>query len=123
MPISPEPAWVLALNAGSSSLKFAVFAGSDRILSGATERIGVAHAALDGVLEQLDSAGALTRLKAIGHRVVHGGAHHVTPCLVTREIVSDLKKLTALDPDHLPSEIAVIEAVGRRVPGLPQIAC
>ncbi len=141
---------ILTINGGSSSIKFALFeAGGPlkRILSGGVERIGTPQAAL-GVkgLEQKENfsrpiaapdhtsaVGALmdwieqrlggVALAAVGHRVVHGGPKYKDPQLITAEMVEDLRQLTPFDPEHLPEEIQLTEALHHRFPDLPQVAC
>jgi acetate kinase len=115
---------VLTLNAGSSSLKYAVFVGGSRQASGTVARVqaeAAAHeSALAAVLQGLPSVGALD---AVGHRVVHGGARFVAPTPIDDEVVEELRRLAVLDPDHLPAEIAVVEATRKRFPAALQVAC
>lgn len=140
---------IVALNAGSSSIKFALFDSStlSRRLSGQIERIGqagaslvfraegdiadgqrpVSVAGLDGALNALvamlnEQTAGLT-ITAIGHRVVHGGTSLLQHQLVTESVLNQLRAATPLDPAHLPSEIKLIEACGTAFPGVPQFAC
>ena len=121
--------FVLTLNAGSSSLKFALFESSSpprRILAGSIDRIGddMGHArALDLVLSRLDAHGGLPGLGAVGHRLVHGGPDFDGPRLLSGEVLDRIRRLAVLDPDHLPAEIAIIEAMQTRAPALSQVAC
>jgi acetate kinase len=62
-------------------------------------------------------------LIAVGHRIVHGGPNYHKPQRLTSELVEELRRLTPLDPEHLPEEILLTEAFHRRFPHLPQIAC
>ena len=62
-------------------------------------------------------------LIAAGHRIVHGGPNYHQPQLLTTALLEELRRLTPLDPEHLPQEIALIEALQRHYPELPQIAC
>ncbi len=121
---------ILTLNAGSSSLKLALFdAGTPprRIFDHAVTRIAQGPAdyakALDAALASIDAHGGLAALAAVGHRVVHGGPRYAASQSLTGEVVEELRRLVALDPDHLPAEIALIEAMGARAPSVPQIAC
>ena len=123
---------VLTLNGGSSSLKFALFrtGGGEppltRLLSGSFERIGDAHdpaACLDPLAARVEAVVPFERLLAVGHRIVHGGPHYEAPERVTPAVLDELRRLAPFDPEHLPAEIALVEAVARRAPGLPQIAC
>src|SRR5512140_1482415 len=130
---SPGP--LLTLNAGSSSLKFALFEGETPRVRGAVKRVGsqdaslsisdeqsgsrtehavAAHdhaAALGAALDALGGRAAPGRLAAVGHRLVHGGPRYGSARLVTGEVIDELKRLRALDPDHLPAEIRIIEAL------------
>lgn len=145
---------VLVLNAGSSSIKFQLFAIGredqlDRRLRGQIEGIGtrphlVARDAQDKVLvdavwsagEVPDGAAAIERLDAwvqgvrggrppavIGHRVVHGGPAYDRPVRVTDEVIRELRRFVSLAPLHQPNNLAPIEAIHRRRPGLMQVAC
>jgi acetate kinase len=121
---------ILTLNAGSSSLKLALFDGAappERVFSYSVARVGqkvADHAQALGVaLAQVDAYGGLEALSAIGHRVVHGGPRYASPQLVTPGVIEELKRLAGLDPDHLPAEIAILEAMRSRAPSLPQVAC
>jgi len=62
-------------------------------------------------------------LDAVGHRVVHGGPHYREPQVVSEAMLDALRDLVPIDPDHLPQAIALIEAVTKAHPGLPQVAC
>jgi acetate kinase len=143
------PANILALNSGSSSLKFAVYefsgAGERLLLRGEAENIGAPSGhlwlrAADGssIVDQLRPISdhqtalqmALDELKrgkypspaAIGHRVVNGGRHSA-PQKVTAQILTDLRNLVPLAPLHLPAEIKIMEAVASQAPRIPQVAC
>jgi len=63
------------------------------------------------------------RVLGVGHRVVHGGARYAGPTQVTREVMEDLRKLIPLAPLHQPYNLAAIDAVEERLPGVPQVAC
>jgi acetate kinase len=147
----PDRSRILAINGGSSSLKFALFGAagpSVRLASGRVERIGLAdpswsvsegegdgrpttrrvdapdHAAAVGlVIEWLGHAGGLASLAAVGHRVVHGGPRYHQPERVTPDLIEELRRILPLDPDHMPGAIAAIEALRRVRPDLPQVAC
>ena len=145
--------YALVLNAGSSSLKFCVFARAPRDAwrleaRGQIEGIGTAPrlSAKDGASgkladERLDGtvrdgrsalealAGWLrsrydrARLLGVGHRVVHGGARFAGPAVVTPAVLDELRSLVPLAPLHQPHNMAAIEAVFERLPGVPQVAC
>jgi acetate kinase len=63
------------------------------------------------------------RVLGVGHRVVHGGAKFTTPLVITPEILAELKELIPLAPLHQPYNLAAIEAVEERLPGVAQVAC
>lgn len=136
---------ILTLNGGSSSIKFALFAGEcpRRVWSGVIDRIGpdarlrlggkqmveapVAardHAsAIKAVLAHIADALGHDRPIAIGHRIVHGGPEFVTARRLDPETIAALRRLAPLDPDHMPPELALVEAATHAFPGTPQIAC
>jgi len=145
--------YALVLNAGSSSLKFCVYArpqANDWHLEsrGQIEGIGASPRILardaDGktLIDQPpstpvhDGAGALEalavwlrsmfgggRVLGVGHRVVHGGARYTGPVIVTGQVLAELHGLIPLAPLHQPHNLAAIEAVSERLPGTPQVAC
>ena len=114
---------VLALNCGSSSLKYAVFAGEDVVVratvDGVTDHGDAVHRALDEVAR----LGASAAPHAVGHRLVHGGPDHHAPARVDRALLDQLAGLVPLSPLHLPAELAAIAAVRQRFAKLPQVAC
>jgi len=143
---------ILTVNAGSSSLKLALFetaGGLRRVLNGAVSGIGeaahfTAHDAagklledrawpkgsatthetcLGDVLEFMEAHLGDDTLLGIGHRVVHGGATHAGPAIITTALLAELRALTSLAPLHQPHNLAPIDAMRRLRPGLPQIAC
>lgn len=142
---------LLTINAGSSSLKFALFDASLAPLAsgvveglgtdpefilrdGAGSKIGVDH--LEGARHVSDHAGALSialeairahfpalSVAAVGHRVVHGGMDYSAPVVVDDAIFAKLKKLEPLAPLHQPHNLAGIAACRAVFPGVAQIAC
>ena len=141
---------VLALNAGSSSLRFALFDGNSppvRTVSGAIDRIGSPKATftlkqiggqqaeragiaapdhvsgLNYVLERLSETAAAAGFAAVGHRVVHGGPRYRDPERVDGAMLVELQRISSFDPEHLPSGIALMEVFAAKFPHVPQIAC
>lgn len=121
---------VLSVNAGSSSLKVALFGTGEppvRLVSEKFERIGspggpADHAScLDPLLNQVTASGAA--LGAVGHRIVHGGPRYISSTKVTPDLLAELRRISPFDPEHLPAQIALIEAFTARFPDLPQVAC
>jgi len=80
-------------------------------------------AAVAVLLHWLEEHRGQEALSAVGHRVVHGGPKYSEPQRITPEMVEELRRLSPFDPEHLPEEIALVEAFGRRFPELPQVAC
>jgi acetate kinase len=62
-------------------------------------------------------------LTAVGHRVVHGGPTYSQPQRITPAMLEELRRISPFDPEHLPQEIRLAEALHHRFPDLPQIAC
>ncbi|GAA0604390.1 acetate kinase [Craurococcus roseus] len=135
------------INAGSSSLKFAVYDEEALVLSGQVDGIGV-HPGIrvaGARSEAIDApdigspatpADVLPRLlpwlrerlggrplAALGHRVVHGGASHTGPARITPALLRELADLAPLAPLHMPHNLAPMRAVLEHAPGLPQVAC
>ena len=145
--------YALVLNAGSSSLKFCVFQrpegqGWRLEARGQIEGIGTSprltvkdsdgtkladnkldasvrdgSAAIEALAAWLRSKYGGSRVLGVGHRVVHGGAQFSSPTVVTKEVLADLHKLVPLAPLHQPYNLAAIDAVLERLPGVPQVAC
>jgi acetate kinase len=136
---------ILVLNAGSSSLKFAIYARDklDLVLKGQVSGIGSqprleiddakergvphVHSPTDALLvvaEWLSDNGHETDVFAgIGHRIVHGGTRYVTPVAVNDGIQHELEALRALAPLHLPFGLGVLREMRRIAPSVPSIAC
>lgn len=133
---------LLILNVGSSSIKFSIFdADLHEGLNGAVTGIGTQgllelgetrhsadlpdhHAALDAVLRALETRGmAATRLRAVGHRVVHGGTTLTAPARITTELRDEIARCVPLAPLHNPHQLAAIDAMSGLAPHLPQVAC
>jgi acetate kinase len=117
---------ILTINAGSSSVRFAIFSNGarlDRVLDGKMERIGseATAAIADRLAHELEAQSSAAP-DAIGHRVVHGMLH-AQPERVSRALLAELRSIAPFDPEHLPREIELIEAMQRRYPDTPQVAC
>ncbi|CAN5739519.1 acetate/propionate family kinase [soil metagenome] len=142
--------YILTLNGGSSSLKFALFQSDkllERVLAGKFDRIGQPDAQLkitkqggadpeSRAIDAPDHATCIETLAqllaeqtngepiaAVGHRIVHGGARFSEPQRVTPELLTELRRISPFDPEHLPAEISLIEAFAQRYPQMLQIAC
>jgi acetate kinase len=121
-----EAETVLCLNAGSSSLKFALFRVTERseeeLFQGAVEHSGSAAEGLGAAFERLAERN-LPPPTLVGHRVVHGGQAHVQATRIDEALLASLKSLIPLAPLHLPGGIQGIEAALARLPNVPQVAC
>ena len=140
---------ILVLNAGSSSIKYSLFAMNDQsiLLSGLLERIGESQGlhrfrlpdskpqvtekvianhqqALQELFDTLSATGALQDgdLSCIGHRVVHGGEYFREPALIDADVVKKIAKLIPLAPLHNPANLLGIEESLRQMGNVPQVA-
>ena len=143
---------VLVVNCGSSSIKFQLFDMPDQkvVAKGMVDRIGNDGSALilehDGektsvekpapdhsagmtlILEALahPEAGVIkdiAEIKAVGHRVVHGGEAFTGSVLIDDEVIASIEKVADLAPLHNPPNLTGIRAAKTAMPGVPQIAC
>jgi len=144
------PDCLAVLNAGSSSIKFALYAASDQSLlfRGQIESIG-----LKPRLKVRDATGATvaeqrwppedfdhrtatqqivrvandllngSKVVAVGHRVVHGGIRYGAPVRIDSGAIDELERLVQLAPLHQPHNLAPIRAIIEHAPKLPQVAC
>ncbi len=145
----PDAASVLAINAGSSTIRFALYdAGAATLRArGKIERIGSHDAtltaqsvagrnapacAIDGIdyasaagalIDWLDQRRLLHFAKAVGHRVVHGGAQYGSPERIDDTLLQRLRTISDYSPEHLPSAIDLIERFRQRLPDIPHVAC
>lgn len=121
---------VLAINCGSSSLKYALFDADDAdersLVRGSIDRIGQAvpdHAtAVHAALDELATKN-LSLPDVVGHRIVHGGGQRSAPALVDDAMLASLRDLVPFAPLHLPAELAAVRAIADRWPGRSQVAC
>jgi acetate kinase len=122
---------VLAINAGSSSVKYAVFAAGDPLRSASAALHGTVELAAGrthedafaAILERTARELPHLAVVAAGHRVVHGGSRYAAPVRVDEGVLAELRELVPLAPLHQGHNLAAIEALQRLHPGLPQVAC
>jgi acetate kinase len=141
---------ILVINSGSSSIRFSVRKrdhARNELLSGKIDRIGLKKSSFvwkDGknasssaenhsfanhgaatkfLIRWLDDKQRAGDVVAVGHRIVHGGPKYFDPSRVTSQLLKELKRITPYDPEHLPAQIALIEAFRREKPRLTQVAC
>ena len=139
---------ILTINGGSSSIRFALFDSVDplrRRLQGKVDRIGLSgtnlsfseqggqlqevgsinpagyRAAVAFLMDWLKTRQVFASTQAVGHRVVHGMMHG-EPERVTPALIEVLRRITPYAPEHLPIEVALIEAIRQRYPKLLQVA-
>jgi len=140
---------VLAINGGSSSIKFSIYKIEEtpvELFSGEIENIGLKNTkfhitngithqktiqdmevadhtvAANFLIDWLEKQEEFFSVKAIGHRIVQG-LKHTEPESLTPKLLDELKHISAYDPDHLPGEIRLMEIFRKRYPKLAQIAC
>jgi acetate kinase len=142
---------IAVLNAGSSSIKFALFdagrAGSV-LFRGTLKEIGIApslqvtnaegevvttrnwpaaafdhRAATSEILRTAIELIGGKRVLGVGHRVVHGGTQYAKPVQISGEVISLLADLIPLAPLHQPHNLAPIRTIAEAAPHIPQVAC
>lgn len=147
----PQPA-LLVINAGSSSIKFALFDGNTlaELVKGQIDGIGSKtafrakspdqkineqfqwpldvspkdhNAAFQLLIEWLDQTMVNVQVTAVGHRVVHGGAHYMEPVVINEVVLHELESIFALAPLHEPHNIAGIKAARSAFGDIAQVAC
>ena len=116
---------VLALNSGSSSLKFGLYRVDS---AGAAELLGETVSAADHPdamthVASVLSASGMPAPDAIGHRIVHGGPALRRHCRIDDAVLQKLRAAAAFAPLHTPEALAVIRFAQQRYPGVPQVAC
>ena len=141
---------LLVLNVGSSSIKFALYAGDDlaQLCRGHIDALGSSaqntawtgtlaarldgarpdsavdhHGAIDWLLQTLRARLPEIELIGAGHRVVHGGMAFADPVRINASVIAELEQLAPLAPNHQPHNLAAIRAVANAWPHLPQVAC
>jgi len=136
---------ILTINSGSSSIKFAIYRPDDSgapLVAGALDGTNLRAADASGkvlidepldladrqasaerLIGWLSSAGFLDGIGGVGYRIVHGGAQHSEPALIDDAVLAGLRTIVPLAPDHLPDEIAMVERIGKLMPGVPAVAC
>jgi acetate kinase len=122
-PLKTDPC-VLAVNGGSATVKSALFtfgAAPRALVRETIQKNGTTQAA--GLVDWIDRQTRAIDLVAIGHRIVHGGARYHDPQLVTATLLDDLRQLVPFAPNHLPDALALIDALSRARPHVPQFVC
>ena len=116
---------ILALNSGSSSLKFGLFrvgpTGAERLLGETISTVEYPQA-IDQVASILAKSG-IPSPDAIGHRVVHGGPALLKHGLIDNAMLRQLQAASAFAPLHTPQALALIGLAQAHFPGIPHVAC
>ncbi len=141
--------FVLTINSGSSSIKFALYpanAPGKKSLSGKIERVGLPkplfsakdehgeekprvirapnhRAAGEFLIRWLEERIGFQKVAGVGHRIVHGGLHLTKAERVTHGVVRELHRISPFAPEHMPAAIALIELFRHHHPRLPQVTC
>jgi acetate kinase len=140
---------VLAVNAGSSSLKFQMYEMPEEkvIISGTFERIGIGNSfysikangekikkeleiknhdeAVSILIQELfdnNVVKSLDEISGIGHRVVHGGDKYTNSVVITDEVLKDIEDLSSLAPLHNPANIIGIKSCNKLIPDAIEVA-
>lgn len=148
--MSQNNSGILAINGGSSSIKFALFEAGEslrRTLVGGLNGIGLREstlqvdgqspadhdsrivnapdyeAAVNVLMDWFEKRRGRLPLSAVGHRVVFGGPAYIEPQHVTAEMLEKLQTLSPLAPHHLPEELLLTKAFLGRFPDVPHVAC
>jgi len=142
---------IAVLNAGSSSIKFALYTAGRAeaaLFRGQIEQIGVSprlkvadaggksvaerswpaegfdhHAATNEILKTGTELARGTPVIGVGHRVVHGGTEYAAPIRINADVVASLARLVRLAPLHQPHNLAPIRTIAEAAPHIPQVAC
>jgi acetate kinase len=115
---------IVALNAGSSSLKFGIYTATAALRPLARGEIGHDTAGdADALLAEIERRLDGRPLAAVGHRIVHGGPDFVAPVRLTGEIIAELDALTPWAPLHQPLCLAPVKKLAAARPDLTQVAC
>lgn len=141
---------ILALNAGSSSLKFRAYRmdkplpldqPEEVLAGGRVDRIGqpsaemtysvgknpekvirVGSQSVSAAVETVFDLLSAIEIQGVGHRIVHGGSRFFEPVAVDNSVLADIRELTPLAPLHNPSGLAGIETSRRLLPAIPNVA-
>lgn len=143
-----ENANILVINAGSSSIKFALYSmdeNPNKIFSGQIKRIGLSgpeftvinnnqdkneiitdainfKEAAEVLIKWLKKQKEFEQTICIGHRIVHG-MKHTQAEIIGEDLLNELNQISDYDPDHLPAEIEIVRLFKKHFPSLMQVAC
>lgn len=122
--MSPSDArLVLTVNAGSSSVRLSLLKPHEQgPKTIAADRYDARGAAPDHILATFLGSRSLVNIDAVAHRVVHGGARLIQPCIVDDAVEREIERLSVLAPLHNPAALAWIDACRARFSGVTQVA-
>ncbi len=111
---------LLVVNAGSSSVKVALFDGLSQVRKAQVGELGPdGHR---GAMQQLLAQGIAQGMSAAAHRVVHGGARLTAPARLDTAVLAEIEACIPLAPLHNPANLSAIRALAELAPDLPQYA-
>ena len=110
---------ILVLNCGSSSVKYQVIETTtqEKIVDDDIQRVTDHATAIREILNKVD----LSEIKAIGHRVVHGGENFTQSVVVNDEVLAEMDRIEFLAPLHNPAAMAGVRACRELMPDLPNV--
>ena len=141
---------ILAVNAGSSSLKFQMYEMPEEkvLISGTFERIGIDggcytikfngakikkkkelknHAvAVETLIDELlenEVIESLEEIKGVGHRIVHGGEKYASSVIIDEDVIKTVEKLSSLAPLHNPANLIGVRTFMEKIPNALQVGC
>jgi acetate kinase len=112
---------VLAVNAGSSSVKLSLLATDDGVIAART--LAAPRSRADPAELRAALRGPLGEADAVGHRIVHGGERYREAVEIAPDVRADLQALVDLAPLHQPKSLAALDEVSELLPELPAVAC
>lgn len=136
---------ILTINAGSSSVKLALFSADNQLIfcsevtsigqSSNTQLITLMNGSREASNIQADNhtqairaifdsaSDTIHNISSIGHRIVHGGPYFLKPTIIEPGVIEKLESLTAFNPEHVPAEIDLLRFFCERFPDIPQVCC
>ena len=117
------PVNVLALNQGSSSLKFGLYATLPTTVIELASGEVDGQPGDDGVFDKIKEGLGKRRPAAIGHRIVHGGADLFDPVVIDAAIIRRLERAALFGPLHTPAALGLLDTAQAEYPGVPHVAC
>ncbi|BDC49942.1 acetate kinase [Bryobacterales bacterium F-183] len=112
---------ILTVNGGSSTIKYGLFDGPETVARGKIEASG--GPAVDELAAWVAANVDVASLRAVAHRVVHGGPKFSGPARLDAAAIAELRRISPYDPEHLPEEIHIIERLLEALPNVPHFAC